>query len=182
MSANGSVLVGLGDRAPVYDPRKRRRGPVRLMSRAALATIPDGPPFFVTLFDTTTLGALTPGTSQENTFQFTTDFWWTHTTVGANFSSFSSVNPIFSFQLARLFKDPQSGNVATMIYQKSSIASGNYFGTAQEPFELTEPIHLSPGEQMQCQVTYTPNTAEVNTNLTVQIVLCGYIANPPGVS
>ncbi len=167
---NTSILMPKGPSAPVYERKRRHWNPVRIARRAALAQIPNGPPFFIPILDTTTLspdGALDGLASLENTFQFTMDFWWVQAMVSVSQGDFEV--PIFMFSMYRTFVDAQ-GNDDSETYQKSPIAFANVFGSAREPFELDEPIHFRPGEQIQCRIQSLVDAAEI-----VQIVLFGYL-------
>ncbi len=168
---NTSILMPKGPSAPVYERRRWHQNPeVRIPSRAALAQIPNGPPFWITILDTATLspdGDLDPGASLENTFQFTTDFWWV-----LAMSSFNVVNVTtapFTFSLYRTWVDA-GGNDYSATFQKSPIVQGVLFGSSSNPFELDEPILFRKGEQIQCRVQSSYSLAQA-----LQIVLFGYL-------
>ena len=154
---NNTVNLKPGPWAPIHNRRLWKRGPVRLASPAALAAVPNGCPFWIPIFATASLyfnqgGALGAQLSDENTFQLTYDFWWLQTIASSGGYSF------------QLFSTPPGENTEISNYQKSAVAHFNFSGTAQEPFNLVEPILFPAGTQLQCRVqnlNATPNVLQI---------------------
>jgi hypothetical protein len=174
ISKNTSITHGPGTWAPPYDRRRWKQFPVRLPKAHALAAMPNGEPFFIPIFDTASLfaaatpaGVLPPLQTYENNFQMTVDFWWLMTM--ASFSAGSVSNPPFAWQLYSVVEDSQ-GNHQSTLYQKTPVPAQCNVGTAQEPFELREPVHLPLGTELLCSVQNLQSA-----NLTIQIVLMGYL-------
>jgi hypothetical protein len=180
IAKNDSITHGPGTWAPVYDRKRWKQFPTRLPEAAALAAMPNGSPFFVPLFDTTSLfaaavpaGVLQPLQSYENDFQMTVDFWWVMTM--ASFSVGSAANPPFAWQLYSSLADDSGNPGPSTLYQKTPVTAETNFGTAQEPFELREPVHLPIGTELICSVQNLQNA-----NNTIQLVLMGYLVDSGG--
>jgi hypothetical protein len=180
LAKNDSVTYKRANWAPIYDPRRRNQYQVRLPKHAALRAMPNGAPFFVPLFDTTSLFAssspakvLPALQSFENNFQMTVDFWWLMTM--ASFSVGSASNPPFAWQLFSAVSNDDGTPGPSKLYQKTPIPAECGFGTAQQPFELTEPVHLPIGTELLCSVQNLQNA-----NNAIQIVLMGYLADNSG--
>lgn len=178
IARNHSITHGPGTWAPPYDRRRWKQTPIRLARPAALAAMPDGEPFFVPLFDTASLfsavtpaGVLQPLQSYENDFQMTVDFWWLQTM--ASFSAGEETSPPFAWQLYSNLADAQGNAGPSTLYQKTPVTSECNFGTAQEPFELREPVHLPVGTELICSVQNLQDS-----NNAIQIVLMGYLVTP----
>jgi hypothetical protein len=180
LAKNNSITHGPGTWAPPYDRRRWKQFPVRLPEPAALAAMPNGAPFFIPLFDTASLfsdltpaGVLQPLQSYENDFQMTVDFWWVMTM--ASFSVGSAASPPFAWQLYTSVLDASGNPGPSTLYQKTPVTSECNFGTAQEPFELREPVHLPVGIELICSVQNLQNA-----NNAVQLVLMGYLVDVNG--
>jgi hypothetical protein len=177
---NESITRPPGRYAPVFDPKRWKWVDVRLPEAASLAAMPNGGPFFIPLFDTTSLfaastpaGVLPPLQTYENDFQMTVDFWWVQTM--ASFSAGSATSPPFTWQLYTASKPDASGNPGpSTLYQKTPVAAENNFGSAQLPFQLREPVHLPIGTELICSVQNLQNA-----NNTIQLVLMGYLVDSP---
>jgi hypothetical protein len=61
------------------------------------------------------------------------------------------------------------------LYQKTPVTSECNFGTAQQPFELRDTVHLPVGIELICSVQNLQDT-----NNAIQIVLMGYLVDSSG--
>jgi hypothetical protein len=182
IAKNNSITHGPGTWAPPYDRRRWKQYQVRLPEHSALAAMPNGGPFFVPLFDTASLfqapitpaGVLQPLQQYENDFQMTVDFWWVMTM--ASFSVGGVGDPPFAWQLYTSVLNSDGSAGPSTLYQKTPVTSETNFGTAQQPFELREPVHLPIGIELICSVQNLQNA-----NNAIQLVLMGYLVDPKGV-
>jgi len=162
----------MGTWAPVFDANRFLRNPIRLPMPKDVTGLQNGKPFWIPIYDTTSVNASTGGVlganlSGENNYQLAID--WTWLACVASFSQGSAASPPFSFQLFRTTTDAQ-GAQQGFRYQKTPIDAQCLFGTAQKPFYLRKPVFLPAGTELICRV----QNLQAASN-AIQVVLYGEI-------
>ena len=174
--------------APIFSTHGFLQNPVRIPPRVDLRGLQNGRPWWIPIFDTTSLfpvaqggsGMLAGQQSAENNFIFTADFAWlaNMASTGA-VGGFTSGAP-FQFQMTRNWIDA-NGEQQTYLYQKTPIHAENIMGAVIPPvapggvggalpFYLRKPSLLRAGDELTCRVQSLQPSAQA-----IQIVLFGYV-------